>query len=121
MNKLIRPAILLLAFLVGPALPAFAQSGNPAEEIFHIVNDYRYDPAGTGGDPDTGHSLCGTRCNAFSADYLNYMEPGGWEMVKVAENVEISVPLNNPFMKGKCICTADEYLLRIDDLSRVRR
>jgi hypothetical protein len=33
----------------------------------------------------------------------------GREIHKVAVGVEITVPLDNPFMKGNCICTVDEY------------
>jgi hypothetical protein len=81
-----------------------------------IVTEYRYDPCDSGGDPDIGQSLCGTRCNALSVDYLNYVMPGGWRMIKVAGGREMVVELNNPFMGGKCICIADEYQVKVHDL-----
>lgn len=93
--------------------PGFAEKP-PAEEgeIAYIVNDYRYEPGDSGGDPDTGLALCATRCNALSADSVDYMMGGGWEMRKIAVDRELTIPLGNPFMKGDCICTVDEFLAR---------
>lgn len=81
-----------------------------------IVSEYRYEPGESGGDPDIGQSLCGTRCNSMSVDYLNYVMPGGWRMIKVSGNRELVVDLNNPFLDGKCICIVDEYLIKVNDL-----
>lgn len=107
-----KAAVLILAVVLlgSPGLAADKPAGEG--EIAYIVNGYRYDPAGSGGDPDTGHSLCGTRCNAISADSVDYMMGGGWEMRKLAADREIVIPLDNPFMKGNCICTVDEFLAR---------
>jgi len=87
---------------------------------FFMVTEYRYDPGDTGGDPDTGHALCGTRCNALSVDYRNFIEPGGWRFIKVARNLEVTLPIGNPFLGGKCICTADEYVVKVNDFNQYR-
>jgi hypothetical protein len=91
-----------------------------ADERVYIVKDYRYVPGTPPGDLEIGQSLCGTRCNALSFDYLNVMEPGGWRVIKVASNVELTVELRNPFMKGTCVCLADEYLVKPDTFKKVR-
>lgn len=110
-NKATLHALLLMGMLT---FPAFAEDvKDPEGEIAYVINDYRYVSAETGGDPDSGHALCGTRCNALSIDYLNYMMVGGWELRRVAINREITIPLDNPFLKGNCICTADEYLVKV--------
>lgn len=109
---LILSSLLLVSLLVTPAL-----SSGGAEERFFIVREYRYDPGTTAGDPDFGMSLCATRCNALSEDYLNYTAPGGWRVIKVASGRKLTVELNNPFLGGHCICVADEYLVKADDLN----
>lgn len=92
-----------------------------AEVRLYLVSDFRYERAGsTKADPVMGQSLCGTRCNALTTDYLNVVEPGGWRLIKVAGNRELSVPLNNPFMGGRCICIVDEYMVRVDYLNKPR-
>ena len=109
---------LLVPFLL-PLSAATAEDTPAAQDemvTVFIVSEYRYEPGETGGDPDIGQSLCGTRCNALSVDYLNYVMPGGWRMIKISGNQEIVVDLNNPFMGGKCICIADEYRVKVHDL-----
>ncbi len=51
---------------------------------------------------------------------MNITMPGGWRLIKVKENSEITVSLESPFMKGECVCTADEYTVQIDELGRPR-
>jgi len=109
---------LLVSFFL-PLCAAAADDAPAAQDemvTVFIVNEYRYEPGASGGDPDIGQSLCGTRCNALSVDYLNYVTPGGWRMIKIAGNRELVVELNNPFLDGKCICVADEYQVKVNDL-----
>ncbi|MDK9718142.1 MAG: hypothetical protein OEL57_09585 [Trichlorobacter sp.] len=84
----------------------------------YIVTDYRYLPGKTKGDPVMGQSLCGTRCNALSTNYLNIVEPGGWRLIKIADGRVLTVPLNNPFMGGDCVCVVDEYVVKADHLNK---
>lgn len=112
MNKIY---LLLIAFYL--TLPGAAWTAEDGEKVF-LVKEYRYEPGDGSGDPVIGQSLCGTRCNALSANYLNFIEPGGWRMLKVAGNRELKVALNNPFMGGECVCVADEYLVKLDDFNR---
>lgn len=93
-----------------------AEQPSAAEEHIYLVKSYRYLENSGAGDPDTGLSLCGTRCNSMSADYLNYTSPGGWRLILVARDKEITVPLNNPFVQGTCACVVDEYLVKVNDL-----
>lgn len=115
MNMVVLNGIFLIAFfllvLLAP-LQAVAEEANSQGEKAYIVNDYRYDPAGSGGDPDIGLSLCSTRCNALSFDYADYVMADPREVQRVASDREITLPLNNPFMKGNCICTVDEYVIK---------
>lgn len=120
-QKLACLAIALLALGLS-VLPACGEEvkGLPGEAAY-IVNDYRYDPAGSGGDPDTGHALCATRCNALSFDYADYVMADGREVKRVAVDREITVPLDNPFMKGNCICSVDEYLIKPNLRNRAKQ
>jgi hypothetical protein len=86
------------------------------KEIIYIVNEYRYEPGESGGDHDIGQALCGTRCNALSVDYLNYLKPPGWRIIRTASNKEVTVDLDNPFLDGRCICVADEYVVKVNKL-----
>ncbi len=110
-------AIALLLVLTA----AEAAQGQQTPEKVYLVNDYRYIPANTTDDKDIGLSLCGTRCNALSTDYLNITEVGGWQLMKGAVNRELTVELNSPFIKGQCICIADEYTVKIDDRNSEER
>ena len=105
-------SLLITAFITLP-LTASAedapQSGRAAEEQIYIVSEYRYVPANAADDQETGHTLCGSRCNALSANLLNYAEAGGWRLTKIDSNRELPVALNNPFISGSCVCMADEY------------
>jgi hypothetical protein len=85
------------------------------ERIF-LVNEYRYEPGTAGDNADTGQALCGTRCNALSVDYRNYLGPPGWRIIRIAKNKEVTVDLNNPYLDGSCICVADEYIVRVNKL-----
>jgi len=101
------------------ALPVLAQADNTEVQLY-LVNDYRYEQGTATDDQVLGQSLCGTRCNALATDYLNIVEPGGWRLIKVADNREMVVPLQNPFMGGRCICVVDEYLVKFDYLNKPR-
>jgi len=114
MNKVLHLLLALVAFL--PLSVAAAPSTPPEQAYF--VNDYRYEPAGPGDDLDTGHALCGNRCNALSFNYLDYLMAGSWDIRKIASGREISVSLDNPFMKGSCICTVDEYQIKVNERNR---
>ena len=106
---------MLISLLCLLAFPLVALADKPADERVYIVNDYRYLPGTPADDTETGQSLCGNRCNAMSFDYLNVSEAGGWRILKVAADSELIVDLDNPFMEGKCVCVADEYVVQIDD------
>ena len=108
--------LLLTALAAAPSLAA--ENPAPAGETAYVVNDYRFDPAGSGANTEIGHALCATRCNALSVDYRNYVDPGGWRFIKVATGQELVVPLDNPFLKGNCICTVDEYVIRVNEFNR---
>ena len=110
---------LAVVFLLSP-LAARGQAGQGEEEHVFVIQDYRYEPGMDQADPDMGLALCGTRCNALATDYLNITTPGGWRMQRVASGREVTVPLNNPFMGGQCICVVDEYLLRVNDFYMTR-
>lgn len=110
LNRTVPAALFLLALLA--PVPVVADDGGLEGEPAYIVNDYRYDPAGSDGDIDTGHALCATRCNALSFDFADYLMAGSWELRKIAADREVAVPLDNPFMKGNCLCTVDEYLVK---------
>lgn len=105
-----RAALVLSVFCL--PLPALAGEVAPVGEKAYIVNDYRYDPAGSGGDPDTGFALCAARCNALSFDYADYVMADAREVQRVAADRDIVLPLDNPFMQGNCICSVDEYRIK---------
>jgi hypothetical protein len=112
---------LLLFILMVLSLPLSAVAGElqlgakNAEETIYIVNEYRYVPAGPTDDTEVGLSLCGTRCNALSTNYLNITEPGGWLMMKGASNKELIVEIKSPFIGGHCVCLVDEYRVTRDE------
>jgi len=108
------PVLLLLPLCAGAADDDPA--GQDGSEKVYIALEYRYDPGEGGEDSDIGQSLCGTRCNALSVDYLNYTSPGGWRMIKVADRRELTIDPGNPFLTGKCICVVDEYLIKVNEL-----
>jgi len=109
---------LLLLVLAGLLTLPLAAAAEETGQKVYLVKDYRYEPGGSTGDPEVGQSLCGTRCNALSSDYLNFIEPGGWRMVKVASDSEVVLDLGNPFMQGECVCLADEYLVKLVEYNR---
>jgi hypothetical protein len=108
---------LLALLLLALAAPALGEGGLEGEQVF-IVNDSRYQPLDSGGDPDTGHALCGTRCNALSVDYRNVIDPGGWRFVKIAGDRELVLDLDNPFFGGQCVCTVDEYVVLLNEFNQ---
>ena len=108
-------ALLALSLLLASAADLLAAA---ADVKLYIVTDYRYLPGKTKGDPVMGQSLCGTRCNALSTNYLNIVEPGGWRLIKIADGRVLTVPLNNPFMGGDCVCVVDEYMVKVDHLNK---
>ncbi len=95
----------------------FAADQPERELTIFLVTDYAYVPGPSGENPLQGRSLCATRCTAFSSDYQNYTDAGGWRMIKLASHEKISVDLNNPFLDGSCLCTADRYKVKINELS----
>lgn len=100
------------------ALPAHAQKRTPEREVtVFLVTEYAYLPGASGEHAEIGQSLCATRCNAFSSDYINYTEAGGWRMIKMATAEKIKVDPNNPFLDGQCLCTADRYKVVVNDVS----
>ncbi len=105
------------ALLLAAGVQAGEETKLEGEHVF-IVNDARYEPGDSGGDPDTGHALCGTRCNALSVDYRNFIDPGGWRFVKIADNRDLNLDLDNPFLEGQCVCTVDEYVVLVNDFNK---
>ncbi len=105
MARLLPLAAGLLLTLADPALAA--------EERIFIADGHRYVPEeGAPADPkkeETGQALCGIRCNALSAYYDSYIMSPGWRLILLESGKEIAVELNNPFLKGHCICTGEEY------------
>lgn len=109
--------LLFTALISFPGISHAEDSWTDGRQAY-FVKDYRYDPAETSENSDTGLALCATRCNALSIDYADYIKPGGWALVKVASDRELTVSLNNPFIKGNCICTVDEFLIKVDNRNR---
>lgn len=104
---------LAAGMLPGPAVAQEGGSESQKGEVAYMVREYRYEPpAGESGNLEIGQSLCGTRCNALSARFESYIKPRGWRLIKTAGDVELAVELDNPFLKGRCLCLGDEY--RID-------
>lgn len=111
--------LIIFLFLSVPVVAQEAEmSKSTSEQQAWIVNDYRYIPDSPQDDPDLGLSLCSTRCNAMTSDYRNVIDPGGWILTRVAENKELTVELNNPFIGGHCICVADEYIVTYNEFNR---
>jgi len=111
--------VMLHVPVVAEQLGAGSNPGGGAsvpEEYISIVNSYKYEPGAGKGNSNNGQAVCGTRCNALSADYRNYLEPKGWRLKKIASNQALVVDLNIPSLKGKCTCYADKYEVIINDL-----
>lgn len=115
---MIRHALLPLLVLFLLLASAEGLLAATAGQKLYIVTDYRYLPGKAKSDPVMGQSLCGTRCNALSTNYLNIVEPGGWRLIKISDGRALTVPLNNPFMDGDCICVVDEYTVMVDRLNK---
>lgn len=111
--------LLLICFLI--PLHAFGEIKPVPEEHVFVLKEYRYVPGQEGGDKLTGLMLCKTRCYALSVDYLTYTIPGGWYLQKIADARDVTVELNNPFMDGQCVCVADEFVLKVNDLYMVKK
>lgn len=88
------------------------------EQKVWVINDYRYETNSDQDDPAIGHSICSNTCNAMSFDFRNVLMPGGWRYIRFKQDQELVIAHNNPFIGGHCICTADEYLIKIDDYNR---
>lgn len=112
---LAKQSVRVSACLLGFLLTVTAASAAVQPEKVYIMNDYRYIPADATDDSDIGLTLCGTRCNALSTDYQNITDVGGWQLLKTASDRELTMELNSPFIKGTCVCVADEYLIKTDD------
>lgn len=99
----------LLPVLAGMSVAAAGDvvTGQPA----YIVLDYRYDPLENSGSSETGHALCATRCNALSFDYADYIMADAREIKRIASGRELVIALDNPFLKGQCLCLVDEYVI----------
>jgi len=57
----------------------------------------------------------------MTTDYRNVIDPGGYRYIRVAENKELEVSIDNPFIGGHCICVADEYVIRVNELTGPER
>ena len=114
--KLVLVLLLLIAGLWS-SFSAYAAEVPEREVTAFLVTGYAYEAGPSGDVPKIARSLCATRCNAFSSDYLNYTEAGGWRMTRVATSEKIRVELNNPFLDGNCLCTADRYKVVVNELS----
>lgn len=113
--------VVLLGALATPVLakePITTPKG-----FIYLINDYRYEPGNSGGDPSLGHALCGIRCNALGSDYLNYAMDTGMRLTRVEADATLKVDLKNPFMGGDCVCIVDKFLTQENDLllSKPRR
>jgi len=123
--KIIATGLLLLSFLFFtqaaaedsglPVNKGEKEANNQPEKIY-ILNAYRYEGEPSSKDADLGQSLCGTRCNALASDYRNYIEPPGWRIIRRAKDKEVTIPLHNPFIDGSCVCTVDEYEVKVNEL-----
>ncbi len=125
MNRFFMTALILLFILTLPACAQTVQDSagaqeaaktKPEVEYVYVSKGYRYDPVDATEDADAGLFLCGTRCNALSVDYLNITTPGGWRMLRVAKDHEVSIDLKKMGIKGNCICIADQYVVKVNDL-----
>ncbi|MCF6178955.1 MAG: hypothetical protein L3J63_06135 [Geopsychrobacter sp.] len=108
-------SLIVLLLLIGTNASAAAKPA--AEATIYQVTGYAYDPGESGGDIAVGRVLCATRCNAFSSDYRNYTEAGGWRVIKIASDQEVRVDIDNPFIEGHCLCTADQYKVIVNSVS----
>lgn len=113
--------LLVMICLLSPLTAAAEATPTPEpEEHVFVLKEYRY-VADQGGEDDlTGLMLCKNRCHALSVDYLNYTTPGGWYLQRVAVAKQVAVNLDNPFLQGKCICVADEFVVKVNDLYMVK-
>lgn len=100
---------LCVCLLLLTAMPVHAEP----KTVFW-VNEYAFDFAANPGAPEIARSICGTRCNALSETYNSFKMPGGWRLVKVHSNKRVVIDIDNPFVKGNCICIGDEYLVTQD-------
>jgi len=99
------------AALLGTLLLALPAAAAEEERLF-FADGYRYEPVGAAVDQataDIGLALCGTRCNALSANHDAYLMTMNWRLTKVAGVTERVVPLDNPFLDGRCVCTGEEF------------
>jgi len=125
-DRISRPAIgavlLTVCLLLFPPLASMAEKTPTPEEHVFVLKDYSYiaKPGESGDDLLTGFVLCKTRCYALSVDYLTYTSPGGWYLQQVAVAREMIVDLDHPFKDGQCLCVADEFIVKVNDLYMVK-
>jgi len=120
----------LLSFCAVLCLPAAAEQlaagsdagvWSPASvEYIYIVNRYEYKVPAGGERRAHGQAVCGTRCNALSADYRNYLDPDGWRLERVASNEPLVVKLPVSSFRGTCTCYADKYRVIVNELYMVK-
>jgi len=120
------PIVAGLIFMLGITSAAEAEGMKatdlqPGDQQAWVVNDYRYEPGSDKDDPNIGLSMCSTRCNAMSLDYRTVIDPGGYRLIRIGENRELTVELNNDFIGGHCICVADEYIVRLNEFNRPKQ
>lgn len=115
LNKPLSILILGCICLCWPLI-SWAGEVSPGDR-FYIVSSYRYLPGGGDGDHLSGQSMCGARCNALSSDYRNYTATGAWRMIKIADDREVAIDFGSLDVPGQCICIADEYVVKADELN----
>ena len=102
------------AFFIISALATSAYAATEPATVFFAL-EYAFDYASNPTAPDIVQSLCATRCNAISGNYKSYMMPGGWRLIKLESSKKLIVDIDNPFVKGNCICTGDVYSVTKED------
>ncbi len=74
---------------------------------YEFSYDYEHNPDAT----PKAQAICGSRCNAMSDNLKSYMTPMGWRLIKVPGVQSRVIELDDPEIKGQCICRGDEYLV----------
>ena len=81
-----------------------------APRIF-IAYDYAYDYEHNPDASPQAQAICGSRCNAMSDNLKSYLTPMDWQLIKLPGIHTRVINLDEPEVKGKCICSGDEYLV----------
>lgn len=76
-----------------------------------VVNEYSYDYEHNPEATPQAQAICGSRCNAMSANLQSYLTPMGWRLIKVPGVQSRVIDLDGPGIKGQCLCRGDEYLV----------